>query len=64
MQDDVSGLQLTLTDISGKIIYRSSIKTAIAGQQIPVPVSTLAKGMYLLKVQTDKGSSTEKLIVQ
>jgi hypothetical protein len=64
MQDNISGLQLTLTDISGKIIYRSSIKTAVAGQQIPLPVSTLAKGMYLLKVETDKGSTTEKLIVQ
>lgn len=63
IQEDVTGLQLTLTDASGRIIYRSNNKTAVAGQQIALPVSTLAKGMYLLKVQTDKGSSTEKLIV-
>lgn len=63
IQEDVTGLQVTLTDASGRIIYRSNNKTAVAGQQITIPVSTLAKGMYLLKVQTDKGSSTEKLIV-
>jgi hypothetical protein len=64
VQDDVTNLQLTLSDASGKILYRNTLKTAGAGQQVPLPVTTLAKGMYLLKVQSDKGSSTEKIIVQ
>lgn len=64
VQDDVTNLQLTLSDASGKIIYRNTLKTAGAGQQVPLPVTTLAKGVYLLKVQSDKGSSTEKIIVQ
>ncbi|QEC67318.1 T9SS type A sorting domain-containing protein [Panacibacter ginsenosidivorans] len=64
VQDDVTNLQLTLSDASGKILYRNTLKTAGAGQQVPLPVTTLAKGMYLLKVQSDKGSSTEKIILQ
>jgi glycosidase len=64
MLDDVAGLQITLTDISGKTLYRNTINNTFTGQKIILPISNLAKGMYLLKVQSSKGSSTEKIIVQ
>jgi hypothetical protein len=31
---------------------------------IEMDVSTLAKGIYLLKIQTNKGIETKKLVVQ
>lgn len=61
---DMKQLQVLLTDMSGKVIFRTMYTTASGGQQIALPVQNLSKGTYLLKITSDKGSSTEKLLVQ
>jgi len=61
---DVTNLYLTLTDVSGKVLWKNMIKSAASGQQIALPLQQLSKGIYLLKVSADKGNSTLKLVVQ
>lgn len=64
MQENVEGLQLTLTDLSGRVVYNSAVMNAVNGQQISLPVNKLAKGIYLLKITTPGSVTTEKLVVQ
>ncbi len=46
-----------LTDISGKEVFRGESTTVI-------PTATLANGLYLVRIQTDKGTTTQKVLVQ
>ena len=64
-QTGVSKIQVVLTDMSGKMLYRSNTIGAVtAGQKITIPVQNLSKGVYLLKVNTEQGTQTEKLIIE
>lgn len=64
LKGDVGKIQLVLTDISGKIIYQNKLNTTVAGQQINVPLSGCTKGIYMLKIISDKAQSTEKIVVE
>ena len=58
-------LNLTLTDLSGKSLYNiSKSGNHFAGEKINVRLQSLAKGVYVLKIQTDKGTGTEKILLQ
>jgi hypothetical protein len=62
--DDLGKLQVTVTDASGKLVqqqYRSVVK---AGELINIPLNTLSKGVYLVKIESDKDVKTEKIVVQ
>jgi 1,4-alpha-glucan branching enzyme len=61
---DVGKIQIALMDISGKIIYQNKLNTTIAGQQINVPLNGCTKGIYMLKIVSDKAQSTEKIVVE
>ena len=64
LKGDVGKVQIILTEISGKIIYQVVNNTTSTGQQINIPLNNRAKGIYMLKIITDKAQSTEKIIVQ
>ncbi len=64
IKGDVGKIQLILTDISGKIIYQNKLNTTVAGQVINVPLNGCTKGIYLLKIVSDKAQSTEKIVVE
>ena len=55
---------LTLTDISGKVVYSEDLllneKTAVRN----LDVSNYAKGVYIVQLKTDTQVKTERLIVQ
>ncbi len=57
-------VELVLTDVSGKILYTSTLDAVITGQRIDIPVQRLAKGVYMLKVNAGKASNTEKIVVE
>lgn len=63
VQKEFTKAQVVLTDLSGKIVYRNQYNNISAGQHIEIPVWNLAKGVYVLKVITDDGIKTEKLVV-
>jgi hypothetical protein len=56
-------LQLVLTDAFGKIVYHNYLPSGKSGQQINIPLSHLSKGVYLLKIQSDKVTRTDKILV-
>ncbi|MDI9366568.1 MAG: alpha-amylase family glycosyl hydrolase [Flavobacterium sp.] len=64
IKGDVGKIQLVLTDISGKIIYQNKLNATVAGQQINVPLNGCTKGIYMLKIVSDKALATEKIVVE
>lgn len=61
---NVAKLQLVLTDASGKVLYTNKVGAATTGQKVNIPVQGLAKGVYMLKVSSEKSTHTEKIVVQ
>ncbi len=51
---------LELIDLMGKLI----LKTTLEDIQDGLDISSLAKGIYLLKIRTENGTYTEKLVVE
>lgn len=54
------GRQITLVDITGKIIYRATNRDLYAS----LDVSSLTSGMYLIRVVDGNSSFTQKLVVR
>jgi len=61
--DNFVKAEISVTDLNGKIIYRTTGSNIAAGQKIQIPLN-VNKGVYVLKIVTDKGTDTQKLIVQ
>ena len=53
---------LEIIDLSGQLMYTSTMSTNSTFAEKWVDVSFLAKGNYLIKIQTEKGVYTEKMI--
>lgn len=65
VQKDVTA-DIQLLDVTGRMLYRTQETLPAAQQQLTVPVSRLglAQGQYLLRVTTDAGVQTFKLLKQ
>ena len=59
---DTKKAQVTISDAMGKVHFSYQINQLKAGQQISLPIQSLSKGMYWIKVATDAGTETEKLL--
>jgi hypothetical protein len=57
-------VELTMTDLKGQAVYQTSYSNTGLTLVKTIDLTSFAKGAYLLKVRTDKGVKTEKLIVQ
>lgn len=64
IRSQLKNVSFTLVDNYGKTVYYRSLPNVSAGEFKDIPVSNFAKGIYMLKIQSDKGSKTEKIIVQ
>ncbi len=65
----VSGLNnekidLTMTDLQGQAVYQKTYSNTGLTLVKTISLDAFAKGTYLVKVRSDKGVKTEKLIVQ
>lgn len=58
--DMVSGGDVTITDLTGTILWQEKL----TADQQRVSVSPPAKGIYLVTIKNDKGTVTKKLIVE
>ena len=63
IRQNIGRLELVVTDLSGRICYRFSTNSALSGQIISIPASNYSSGVYLVKIISDKGNSTEKLVI-
>ena len=62
--DNMKNINIGLTDASGKIVYRTYLPSGKVGEQIKLPLQNLAKGIYILKIETETESRSDKIIVQ
>ncbi|MEO6949838.1 MAG: T9SS type A sorting domain-containing protein [Ginsengibacter sp.] len=51
---------LTVTNVSGQIMFKEEIKLSIGNNNIPVKVNNLSAGAYIIKVQSGSKSLTQK----
>ncbi len=56
---DLTNAQLTISDISGRIVYRKNLSNSLR-----VNVSNFAPGVYMISIKSANGLSTMKLIVK
>lgn len=63
-KSNLNAVQVQLSDVSGKMLYRGYIPVLAAGQSVNIPLTSLAKGMYFLKIYSEKQTTTEKIMVQ
>jgi hypothetical protein len=52
---------ISIISISGQQLMQASFQNQ---QQVDMDVSTLSKGMYLVKIQNKVGIETKKLVIQ
>jgi len=64
IRSQLKNVSFTLVDNYGKTIYRRFLLNVNAGEFKDIPLNNVSKGMYMLKIESDKGSKTEKIIVQ
>jgi len=58
-------IDITLTDMSGRIVERWSPNNNTPGKQVlEIGTDELAKGLYMVNMKSDRNSSTMKLIVR
>ncbi|MGN6569113.1 MAG: M43 family zinc metalloprotease [Flavipsychrobacter sp.] len=56
--------EVTVTDIAGKVVYRTQQKLNGNTNRIEIPAANIAaKGMYLVQIVTPEQNHTEKLVV-
>lgn len=62
--NNYSKAEIVVSDLNGKIVYRSAYNNIIAEQQFVIPVQQLNKGVYAIKIITDKNTDTQKMVVE
>ncbi len=60
----LKNVTITLTNASGKTVFTDKRVQVNAGDQVIIPVSNFAKGIYFVHVNVDGNTSTQKLVVQ
>ncbi|MEO6220867.1 MAG: T9SS type A sorting domain-containing protein, partial [Ginsengibacter sp.] len=56
--------EISITDIDGRNVYRSSLNLFQGANTIPVNISNLAQGSYFMKIQMTDGSFIKKFSKQ
>ncbi len=60
---DNSAAQIIVTDIAGRVVYRTEVKLNAAATEVIVPADKISvKGMYLVQVVANGNASTHKLV--
>lgn len=60
----LNNVQISMVSATGKTVYNISKTLINAGDIISIPVNNLARGVYIIKITSDEGNKTEKLVVQ
>ncbi|HYJ63762.1 MAG TPA: T9SS type A sorting domain-containing protein, partial [Parafilimonas sp.] len=55
---------ISISDLRGRIIYSTVINNITVNQQISIPIQQLSKGVYVIKIVTEQGTDTQKLVVE
>ncbi|HNY62368.1 MAG TPA: T9SS type A sorting domain-containing protein [Bacteroidales bacterium] len=61
---DQGAATLTITNLMGQVVYNEIVSLGYGTNQLMVNCSDFISGFYLVNISTQKGSTTQKLIVQ
>ncbi len=61
LNEDFNTVSLSITDITGKVVYSLEIKNKL---KVNLDTETLSKGIYIIRLQTEKKSKSIQLIKQ
>jgi len=57
-------VSIFITDQNGKSVYQKALPSAVAGQNISIPVAQYAKGLYEVTVNSGNFSGSKKIVIQ
>lgn len=63
IRSNLKKLTITLVNNAGRSVYQSNTSNVQAGSTINIPLTSLPKGIYMLKLDSDQGSKTEKVMI-
>ncbi len=58
-----SAMELSMTDLSGKIIFNKSVEITEGNNALSIPLELLAKGVYTITVKSTLGNVVEKILI-
>ena len=61
---DLGKVSVRLNDAFGKVLYQTSLSSVRTGEEITIPLKGCSKGLYIITVTTEKGTTAEKIVVQ
>ncbi len=62
--DNLNGAVVRIFDMNGKTVYEQKSATFVDGQPAALNISNLSKGVYILSLQTDNFSATQRIMKQ
>ena len=57
-------MQISFTDVAGRIVQQNSYNNLNVGQTRSIDITALAKGVYFVKVKTAKSEHIQKIVVE
>jgi hypothetical protein len=63
-KQDVENLKIEIFDLSGKVVFSTSLNKVLKGEQNQIDVSHLQKGMYLIRAYSDDRMNNLKFVKQ
>ena len=64
IRSQLNKVSISLIDNYGRKLYQSNHASLQAGTNLKIPLQQFAKGIYTLTLDSDKGRSTEKIVLQ
>jgi hypothetical protein len=62
--DKASDVIVSITDLTGKRLYSKSVKTTSGNNSIPIDVSVISKGVYVLSLSSDMVNATRRIVIE
>lgn len=56
--------QVTITNLNGQVIMARDLDNMVVGQIIPVSISDLSNGLYLVKIEADGKTATGRFVIK
>jgi photosystem II stability/assembly factor-like uncharacterized protein len=58
------GLEITVTDVLGKVVYNQNVTTVTTGENISINLQGQAKGVYMLNILGNGEKASKKIIIE
>ena len=60
----IRNVNVLVIDLQGKIVYKDAVKSGSNALVRKIDLTSLSKGTYVIKIQTDKDQKVDKIIIQ